>query len=61
MLRKAVLAFEGLAETYFYLGDGLRTLSAAMSTLNLSERAWTLSRACPGLRDSVGHCGAVSS
>jgi class 3 adenylate cyclase/tetratricopeptide (TPR) repeat protein len=37
MLRKAVLAFEGLAETYFYLGDGLRTLSAAISTLNLSE------------------------
>ena len=36
-LREAVLAFEALAEAYFYQGDGLRTLYAAMSALNLSE------------------------
>jgi class 3 adenylate cyclase len=36
-LREAVLAFEALAEASFYQGDGLRTLYAAMSALNLSE------------------------
>ena len=36
-MREAVLAFEALAEAYFYQGDGLRTLYAAMSALNLSE------------------------
>ena len=57
LLREAVLAFEALAETYFYLGDGLRTLYAAMSTLNLSERLGPspeLARGCATLSGIAG-------
>src|SRR5208337_3814523 len=56
-LREAVLAFESLAETYFYSGDGLRTLYAAMSTLNLSERLGPspeLARGCATLSGIAG-------
>jgi class 3 adenylate cyclase/tetratricopeptide (TPR) repeat protein len=57
ILREAVLAFEALAETYFYLGDGPRTLYAAMSTLNLSERLGPspeLARGCATLSGIAG-------
>ncbi len=57
LLREAVLAYEALAETYFYLGDGLRTLYAAMSTLNLSERLGPspeLARGCATLSGIAG-------
>ncbi len=56
-LREAVLAYEALAETYFYQGDGLRTLYAAMSTLNLSERLGPspeLARGCATLSGIAG-------
>jgi tetratricopeptide (TPR) repeat protein len=56
-LREAVLAFEALAESYFYLGEGLRTLYAAMSTLNLSERIGSspeLARGCATLAGIAG-------
>ena len=56
-LREAVLAFEALAETYFYSGDGPRTLYAAMSTLNLSERlgpSAELARGCATLSGVAG-------
>jgi class 3 adenylate cyclase/tetratricopeptide (TPR) repeat protein len=57
LLREAVLGFEALAESYFYLGDGLRTLYAAMSTLNLSERIGPspeLARGCATLAGIAG-------
>ena len=56
-LRKAVLAFEALAETYFYLGDGPRTLYAAMSTLNLSERLGPSSELARGCATVSGISG----
>ena len=57
LLREVVLAYEALAETYFYSGDGLRTLYAAMSTLNLSERLGPspeLARGCATLTGIAG-------
>jgi len=57
MLSEVVLAFEGLAETYFYQGDGLRTLYAAMSSLNISERIGPspeLARGCATLSGVAG-------
>ncbi|MGO9420244.1 AAA family ATPase, partial [Roseiarcus sp.] len=57
VLREAVLAYEALAETYFFQGDGLRTLYAAMSTLNLSERLGPspeLARGCATLAGIAG-------
>ena len=56
-LREAVLAYEALAETYFFSGDTLRTLYAAMSTLNLSERlgpSAELARGCATLSGITG-------
>ena len=56
-LREAVLAYEALAETYFFSGDGLRTLYAAMTTLNLSERLGPspeLARGCATLSGIAG-------
>ena len=47
--------YEALAETYFFSGDALRTLYAAMSTLNLSERlgpSAELARGCATLPES---------
>ena len=52
LLREAVLAYEALAETYFFSGDAPRTLYAAISTLNLSERlgpSGELARGCATL------------
>ena len=57
VLREVVLTYEALAESYFYLGDGLRTLYAAMSTLNLSERLGPspeLARGCATLSGIAG-------
>jgi hypothetical protein len=57
LLRESILAFEALAETYFYSGDGLRTLNAAMNTLNLSERlgpSAELARGCSTLSGVAG-------
>jgi class 3 adenylate cyclase/tetratricopeptide (TPR) repeat protein len=56
-LRKTVLAFEALAETYFYQGDGPRTLYAAMSTLNLSERLGPSSELARGCATVSGISG----
>jgi hypothetical protein len=56
-LREAVLAYEALAETYFYSGDGVRTLCSAMTTLNLSERleaSAELARGCATLAGITG-------
>ena len=56
-LREAVLGFEALAETYFFSGDTLRTLYAAMTTLNLSERlgpSAELARGCATLSGITG-------
>ncbi len=56
-LRDAVVAYEALAETYFFSGDTLRTLSAAMTTLNLSERlgpSAELARGCATLTGIMG-------
>jgi hypothetical protein len=56
-LREAVIAYEALAETYFFSGDGLRTLYAAMNTLNLSERLGPspeLARGCATLSGIAG-------
>ena len=57
LLREAVLAYEALAETYFFSGHALRTLYAAMSTLNLSERlgpSAELARGCATLSGITG-------
>ena len=57
LLREAVLAYEALAETYFFSGDAPRTLYAAMSTLNLSERlgpSAELARGCATLSGITG-------
>ena len=56
-LREAVLGYEALAETYFFSGDTLRTLYAAMTTLNLSERlgpSAELARGCATLSGITG-------
>ncbi len=56
-LREAVLAYEALAETYFFSGDTPRTLYSAMSTLNLSERlgpSAELARGCATLSGITG-------
>jgi class 3 adenylate cyclase len=57
LLRESILAFEALAETYYFSGDGLRTLNAAMNTLNLSERLGAspeLARGCATLSGIAG-------
>ena len=57
LLREAVLAYEALAETYFFSGDTLRTLYAAMTTLNLSERlgpSAELARGCATMSGITG-------
>ena len=56
-LREAVFAFEALAETYFYSGDGLRTLNAAMSALNLSERLGASPETARGCATMAGIAG----
>jgi tetratricopeptide (TPR) repeat protein len=56
-LREAVLAYEALAETYFFSGDTLRTLYAATTTLNLSERlgpSAELARGCATMSGIAG-------
>ena len=56
-LREAVIGYEALAETYFFSGHTLRTLSAAMTTLNLSERlgpSAELARGCATLAGITG-------
>jgi len=56
-LREAVLSYEALAETYFFSGDTLRTLHAAMNTLNRSERlgpSAELARGCATLAGITG-------
>jgi hypothetical protein len=56
-LREAILGYEALAETYYFSGDTLRTLHAAMSTLNLSERlgpSAELARGCATLSGITG-------
>jgi class 3 adenylate cyclase len=56
-LREVVLGYEALAETYYFSGDTLRTLHAAMSTLNLSERlglSAELARGCATLSGITG-------
>ena len=56
-LRESVLGYEALAETYFFSGDTLRTLHAAMTTLNLSERLGPSAELARGYATMAGITG----